>query len=97
MTGIILLLPIQYLGDTSMTDSQLSANHTRSYSSCSHLNDLQPNMIWKRTAIDEHSSKLVDSALALEGVAREEGRHGRQGRVGGEGLQLAAFQITPIL
>ena len=56
-----------------MTDSQLSADNTRSHSSCCHFYNLESDMIWKRTSIDEHSSKLVDSALTLERVAREQG------------------------
>ena len=89
---ITIEIPVQNLGDTSMTDSQLSADHTRPHPSSSHLNYLESDMIGKRTAIDENSSKLVDPALALEGVAGEERGHGRGGqrRVAAEGLQLVA-------
>ena len=51
-------------------------------------------MIWKRSAVYEYSSELVHPALALEGVSREERRHGGQGRVAGERLHLAALVVT---
>ena len=58
-------------------------------------------------AIDEDSSKLIDSALALEGVAREQGGHGGQRRVAAErlhgegdclplGLHLECRHVTQI-
>ena len=60
-----------------MTDSQLSGDHTGPHPRGSHLHNLQSDVVGQRSAIDEDSSELVDSALALEGVTREEGRHGR--------------------
>ena len=78
-----------------MTDSQLSADHTRPHSSSSHLNYLESDMIWKRTAIDKDSSKLVDPALALEGIAREQGGHGGQRRVAAERLHGEVDCLPP--
>ena len=54
-----------------MTDPQLSADHTRPHARRGHLDDLQSDVIWKRTAVDEDSSELVDSPLTLERVTRE--------------------------
>ena len=56
-----------------MTDSELAADHTRPHPRRGHLYDLQSDVIGKRSAIDEHSSELVDSPLALEGVTGEQG------------------------
>ena len=77
-----------------MTDPQLSADHTGPHARRGHLHNLQSDVIWKRPAVDEDSSELVHPALALEGVSREQRRHGGQGRGAGERLHLAALVIT---
>lgn len=59
-----LLVPIQDFGDTTMTDTKLSGYNTRSNSCRSHLNDSEPDMVWQRPAIDEHTTKLIDPALS---------------------------------
>ena len=55
-----------------MTDPQLSADHTGPHARRGHLDDLQADVIWKWTSIDEDSSELVDSPLTLERVAGEQ-------------------------
>ena len=73
---------------------ELSADIAGSDTELSQLYNPQPDVVGERPAVDEDSPELVDSALALEGIPREEGRHGRQGGVGGEGLHCAGH-ITP--
>ena len=67
MKGIIrffLYAPIQDLADAAVAYSELSADDTRTDASCGHLDDLQPNVVGKRPAIDEHTSELVHPSLA---------------------------------
>ena len=59
-----------------MADPQLSADHTRPNSGRGHLYNLQPDVVGQRPAVNEDPSQLIHPALPLEGVAREEGRHG---------------------
>ena len=47
-------LPIQYLGDTSMTNSQLTRYDTWSNTSGSHFNNFQSDVIGKWATIDEY-------------------------------------------
>ena len=77
-----------------MTDPQLSADHTGPHARRGHLHYLESDVIWQRPAIDEHAPELVHPALALEGVAGEEGRHRGQGRGAGERLHLGALVAT---
>ncbi len=66
-----------------MADPELAADDTGPDPGRRHLDDLQSNMVGQRPAVDEDPAQLVDPALALKGVAREERGHGRQGRPGG--------------
>ena len=77
-----------------MTDPQLSADHTRPHARRGHLHYLEADVIRQRPAVDEHAPELVHAALALEGVAGEQGRHRGQGRGAGERLHLDALVAT---
>ena len=87
-------VPVQNLGDTAMADPQLSADDTGPHPRCSHLDDLQPDVVGQWTPIDKHPAQLIDPALTLEGVAREQrgqghvlqGQRGRKRGGGGGGL-----------
>ena len=59
-----------------MTDPELPADHTGAHSCSRHLYNLEANMVWEGTAVDEHPSQLVHPALALERVPREQGHFG---------------------
>ena len=62
-----------------MTDPQLSGDHTRPHPSRCHLDDLQPDVVGQGPSVDEDSPELVDSALSLEGIPREEGHFIKSG------------------
>ena len=59
-----------------MADPQLAADDARSYAGRRHLDDLEPDVVGQRPPVDEDAAELVDAALALERVPREQGRHG---------------------
>ena len=48
-----------------MTDSQLSADHTRPHARRGHLHDLESDVIGKRSAIDEDSSQLIHFSVGV--------------------------------
>jgi len=52
-----------------MTDPQLPADHTGANTGGGHLDDLEPDMVGEGTAVDENSTQLVHTALALERVS----------------------------
>ncbi len=66
-----------------MADPELAADDTGPDPGSRHLDDLESNVVGQRPAVDEDPAQLVDPALALKRVAREERGHGRQGRSGG--------------
>ena len=49
-----------------MADPKLSADHTRSHSGCSHLDDLETDVVGEGAPVDEHPAQLVHTTLALE-------------------------------
>ena len=46
-----------------MRDSELTADVTRPHSLVSQLNNPGSDNVWKRSAVDENPSELVDSAM----------------------------------
>lgn len=58
-----LLVTIQYFRYTTVRDAQLSADVAWSNSLGGHFNDLQALVIWQWSAIDENTTKLVNSSL----------------------------------
>lgn len=58
-----LLVTIQDLWDATMRDPQLAWNVAWSGSLRGHFNDFQAQMIWQWSAIDENTTKLVNSSL----------------------------------
>ncbi len=61
--GSSLLVAVQDLADTAMTDSKLSRDDTGPDTRSGHLNDLEADVVRQRPAIDEHTAKLIHSAL----------------------------------
>ncbi len=62
-----------------MADPQLAADDTGPHPRRRHLYDLQPDMVGQGASIDEDPTQLINSSLALEGIAGEERGHRRQG------------------
>lgn len=56
-------IPVEYFGDTSVTDSELSRDDARPDTSRSHLDNLESDVIGKRSPIDEDTSQLVYPSL----------------------------------
>ena len=56
----------EYLGDTAVRDSELSADITRSHSLLSKFHDPLSDHVRKGTSVDKKSSELVDSALSCK-------------------------------
>ena len=58
-----LLITIENFGNTSMAHTKLPRDNTWSDASSRHFNNLESDMVWQRSAIYKHTSKLIDSAL----------------------------------
>jgi len=61
-----LLVSVEDLADTAVTDSQLTRNDAGPHSGRSHFDNLQPNVVWQRSAIDEDAPELVDPPLSCK-------------------------------
>jgi hypothetical protein len=58
-------LPVEYLGDAAVADPELPGDHAGPHTRCSHLDDLEANMVGERPAIYKDAAQLVHPALAL--------------------------------
>ena len=59
-----LLVAIEDFWHTTVRDAQLTGDDTRTDSCRRQFNDLQADVIRKRTTVDEHSAELINSSLA---------------------------------
>ena len=64
--GSCLVVSGEYLGDTAMGHSELSADITRSHSLLSKFHNPLSDHVRKGTSVDKKSSELVDSALSCK-------------------------------
>ena len=66
-----LVISWQNLGDTSMADSQLSADVTRSHSLMGHFNNLLSHNVGKGTTVDKVTSELINSSVTWNEMSNE--------------------------
>ena len=57
------MLPIKNLANTAVADPELPADDAGPHPCSRHLNDLQPDVIWERAAVDKNSPQLINPAL----------------------------------
>ena len=57
------MLPIKNLANTAMADPELPADDAGPHPGSRHLDDLQPDVIGERAAVDKNSPQLIDPAL----------------------------------
>lgn len=62
-----LLVPAQDFGHATMGNPELSGNDARPDPVVGHLHNFVSDMVRQRSAVDENSSELVDSALTQRG------------------------------
>ena len=60
---LLLLLPIKNLANTAVADPELPADDAGPHPGRRHLDDLQSDVIWERTAVDKDSPQLINPAL----------------------------------
>ena len=58
-----LLVAVEDLGDAAVGDAQLARDDARPHARRRQLDDLQPDVVGQRAAVDEHAAQLVDAAL----------------------------------
>ena len=58
-----LLVPVQDLGDAAVRDAQLARDDARADAGRRQLDDLEPDVVRKWPAVDEHSAQLVHAPL----------------------------------
>ncbi len=61
------LIPAEDFGHTTVGNAKLSGDHAGTDAVVSHFNYFVADMIWQRPAIDENSTKLIDSTLTQRG------------------------------
>ena len=57
------LIPVKDLADTPVWDPELPGDDAGPDPGGRHLDDLEPDVVWERSAIDEHAPQLVDATL----------------------------------
>lgn len=60
------LVAIENFGDTAVRDPQLTADDARPDTGCCQFDDLQTNVVWQWSTVDEYATKLVHSSLAYK-------------------------------
>ena len=60
---LLLFLPIKNLADTAVADPELPADDAGPHAGGRHLDDLQPDVIRERPAVDKDSPQLINPAL----------------------------------
>lgn len=76
-----LLVPAQDFGHAAVGDAELSGNDARPDPVVGHLHDLVADVVGQRSAVDEDSSELVDSALTQRGGHCVQSQHPQSKRV----------------
>ena len=61
--GTSLLIPAHDFGNAAVRHSELAGDDTRSDAVMGHLHNLVPNMVGKRSTVDENTTKLVHATL----------------------------------
>ena len=56
-------LPVKDLADTAVRHPELPGDDAGPDPGRRHLDDLEPDVIWKRPAIDKNSPQLVNTTL----------------------------------
>lgn len=61
--GACLLVPAEDFGDAAVGHPQLARDDARTNAVMGHLHDLVPNVVWKRSPVNENTPKLVNTTL----------------------------------
>ena len=67
------LVSVEDLRDATVADAQLPRDDARPDAGGRHLDDLQPDVVGQRPAVDEDAAQLVDAALTFE-TSKSQGR-----------------------
>lgn len=69
------LVPVEDLGHAAVRHAELPRNDARPHAGRRHFHDLEPDVVGKRAAVDEHAAQLVHAALSYLGKVGESARH----------------------
>ena len=64
LNGTPCIIPVKDLADTAVRHPELPGDDAGPDPGRGHLDDLEPDVIGKRSAIDKHATQLVDTTLA---------------------------------